>query len=60
MLLHGELYALRPAARFLSRYYLVISAGGALGGAFVSLAAPFLFQIQLEYPLLLALTSAFS
>ena len=53
--LHGELYALRPAARFLSRYYLVISAGGALGGAFVSLAAPFLFKVQLEYPLLLAL-----
>ena len=58
MLLHGELYALRPAARFLSRYYLVISAGGALGGAFVSLAAPFLFKIQLEYPILLALTLA--
>ena len=55
MLLHGELYALRPAARFLSRYYLVISAGGAIGGAFVSLAAPFLFKVQLEYPLLLAL-----
>ena len=58
MLLHGELYALRPPARFLSRYYLVISAGGALGGAFVSLAAPFLFKVQLEYPLLLALALA--
>ena len=58
MLLHGELYALRPAARFLSRYYLVISAGGALGGAFVSLAAPFLFKVQLEYPLLLSLALA--
>jgi hypothetical protein len=58
MLLHGELYALRPAARFLSRYYLVISAGGAVGGAFVSLAAPFLFKVQFEYPLLLALALA--
>nr|MBA2241438.1 fused MFS/spermidine synthase [Chthoniobacterales bacterium] len=58
MLLHGELYALRPAARFLSRYYLVISAGGALGGAFVSLAAPFLFKVQFEYPLLLGLALA--
>jgi protein-L-isoaspartate O-methyltransferase len=58
MLLHGELYTLRPAARFLSRYYLAISAGGALGGAFVSLAAPFLFKVQLEYPLLLALALA--
>ena len=58
MLLHGELYALRPAARFLSRYYLLISAGGALGGAFVSLAAPFLFKVQFEYPLLLGLALA--
>ncbi len=58
MLLHGELYALRPGARFLSRYYLVISAGGAAGGAFVSLAAPSLFKVQFEYPLLLALALA--
>ena len=58
MLLHGELYAARPSARFLSRYYLLISAGGALGGAFVSLAAPFLFKVQFEYPLLLALALA--
>ena len=58
MLLHGELYALRPAARFLSRYYLFISAGGAIGGAFVSLAAPFLFKVQFEYPLLLTLALA--
>jgi hypothetical protein len=55
MFLHGELYALRPPARFLSRYYVVISAGGAVGGAFVSLAAPFLFKLQFEYPLLLGL-----
>src|SRR3712207_902881 len=58
MLLHGELYALRPAARFLSRYYVAISAGGAIGGAFVSLAAPALFKIQVEYPLLLGLALA--
>ena len=58
MLLHGELYVLRPAAQFLSRYYLLISAGGALGGAFVSLASPFLFKVQLEYPILLGLALA--
>jgi hypothetical protein len=58
MLLHGELYALRPAPRYLSRYYVIIAAGGAVGGAFVSLAAPFLFKIQFEYPLLLALALA--
>lgn len=41
---HGELYARRPAARHLTTYYLVISAGGALGGCFAGLAAPFLFS----------------
>ena len=55
LLVHGELYALRPRPRFLGRFYVAIAAGGALGGAFVSLAAPFLFNLQLEYPLLLAL-----
>jgi hypothetical protein len=55
MLLHGELYVLRPAPRFLSRYYMAIAAGGALGGAFVSLAAPVLFKVPFEYPLLLGL-----
>ena len=55
MLLHGELHALRPASRFLSRYYVAIAAGGAVGGAFVSLAAPYLFKLPFEYPLLLAL-----
>ena len=55
MLVHGELYELRPRARYLSRYYVAIAAGGALGGAFVSLAAPFLFKLQLEYPILLGL-----
>jgi SAM-dependent methyltransferase len=58
MLLHGELYALRPAPRYLSRYYVAIAAGGAIGGAFVSLGAPLVFKVQLEYPLLLGLALA--
>jgi hypothetical protein len=43
MLCHGELVRLRPAARHLTLFYLVIALGGALGGTFVSIAAPVAF-----------------
>ncbi len=41
---NGELYALRPPAARLTRFYLFSSIGGALGGLFVSLLAPLLFK----------------
>jgi hypothetical protein len=44
MVCHGELARLRPAPNRLTGYYLLISAGGALGGLFVALAAPKLFS----------------
>jgi hypothetical protein len=40
MFLHGELAALRPAPRYLTRFYLMVSLGGALGGIAVGLVAP--------------------
>ena len=40
MLLHGELYRLRPPPARLTLYYLCISGGGALGGVFVGILAP--------------------
>lgn len=44
MLCHGELYRLRPPPERLSHYYLLIALGGALGGGFVSLLAPVIFD----------------
>lgn len=44
MVCHGEVYRLRPHPRFLTGFYLAISAGGALGGLFVALLAPVLFN----------------
>ncbi len=41
---HAELYARRPAPRQLTEFYLMVSVGGALGGCFVGLLAPFLFS----------------
>ncbi len=44
MVCHGELYRLRPDPRQLTSFYLMISAGGALGGLFVAVAAPMIFK----------------
>src|SRR6202008_1523659 len=40
---HGELYRLRPAPSRLTAFYLAVSAGGALGGLLVRVAAPLVF-----------------
>ena len=44
MVLHGELYRLRPPPRSLTTFYLCTSGGGALGGIAVGLAAPRVFD----------------
>jgi len=49
MICHGELYALRPTAAYLTRFYLMVSIGGALGGMIVNFAAPFLFRGYWEF-----------
>jgi SAM-dependent methyltransferase len=51
MFCHGELAAMRPAPKYLTRFYLMISIGGAAGGLFVGLLAPRIFQVFLELPL---------
>lgn len=50
---HAKLYAARPPARELTRFYLLTSLGGWIGGAFVALAAPALFSGLFEYPVAL-------
>jgi hypothetical protein len=48
MVCHGELYRLKPDPSHLTRFYLMIAAGGALGGVFVAVAAPLLFTDYYE------------
>ncbi|MEQ1784739.1 MAG: hypothetical protein ABMA14_25610, partial [Hyphomonadaceae bacterium] len=50
---HGMLNARRPDARYLTQFYLIMSLGGVLGGAFNALVAPMIFSSILEYPLVL-------
>jgi len=58
MLCHGELYLLRPSAKFLTTFYLMVSIGGACGGVFVSLIAPLIFNGYWEFFVGLAMTIA--
>lgn len=55
LLCHREVYERRPAPRFLTSFYLMISIGGALGGVLVNLVAPVLFEGYWEYQVGLAL-----
>ncbi len=53
LMCHGQLVRLRPDPRHLTEYYLLISAGGALGGIFVSLIAPLIFKTHFEWTIAL-------
>ena len=55
---HGALARLRPPVADLTRYYLLVSTGGLIGGMLVALAAPLVFADVHEYPIALALVAA--
>jgi hypothetical protein len=52
---HTSLAEERPPAAQLTEFYLWLSIGGALGGAFNALLAPLLFRGLAEYPIVLVL-----
>jgi spermidine synthase len=56
--LHARLYDSRPGTAKLTLFYLVMSAGGALGGAFTALIAPAVFDWIWEHPILLLAAAA--
>lgn len=49
MICHGELYASRPAAEYLTTFYLWVSVGGAIGGVMVNFIAPYIFNGYWEF-----------
>jgi uncharacterized membrane protein (UPF0136 family) len=58
MFCHGELASRKPAPRHLTKFYLMLSLGGALGGLFVALVAPAAFRWNYEFPLGLMLCAS--
>ncbi len=55
---HCELAALKPGPKQLTSYFLSMSLGGALGGIFVNLIAPYVFTTFFELPLALIAAAA--
>lgn len=52
---HGAMAAARPEAKRLTEFYLIMSLGGVLGGAFNALLVPVIFDSVIEYPLMILL-----
>lgn len=57
MFCHGELARRRPGPRHLTLFYLVVSAGGVLGGVLVGIAAPLLLPGYLELQIALVVVA---
>jgi hypothetical protein len=55
LMCHGELAKRRPAARYLTSFYMWMSFGGMIGGISAGLVAPHVFSWIAEYPILIAL-----
>ncbi|MDM8524430.1 fused MFS/spermidine synthase [Desulfococcaceae bacterium HSG8] len=56
MVCHGEMVRLKPPAKHLTFFYLMVSLGGAIGGCFVTFIAPEIFSDFWEWPIGLVLT----
>src|ERR1043166_9210072 len=59
LLCHTALASRRPAAQHLTEFYFWVALGGALGGIFTAVIAPFIFKTVVEYPLLVAMIAFF-
>jgi hypothetical protein len=60
MVCHGELARLKPSPRRLTEFYLLLSAGGAMGGIFVGVIAPLCFRDYFEWQISVAVSIALS
>lgn len=57
MVCHGELARLKPHPVYLTSYFLMLALGGALGGLFVGVVAPYCFSGNYELSIGLTLTA---
>jgi len=57
MVCHGELARRRPASKYLTGFYLMVSVGGALGGLLIAFVAPYMFNALYDLPVVLSITA---
>lgn len=57
VLCHGELARTKPHPNYLTSFYLMVSIGGALGGLFVGVISPLIFNNYYELPMALITTA---
>ncbi|MDG2220439.1 MAG: fused MFS/spermidine synthase [Rubripirellula sp.] len=57
LLCHGEVARLKPDSSLLTQYYMLLSAGGAIGGVIVAILCPVLLSTHLELPICLAVVT---
>ncbi|MCC6867717.1 MAG: fused MFS/spermidine synthase [Burkholderiales bacterium] len=55
MFCHGELVELKPAPAYLTRFYLMVALGGAVGSALIGIVAPMVLPADFELAATLAL-----
>ena len=60
LLAHGEVARIKPRAAFLTQYYMLLSAGGAIGGLIVAVVCPTLLNTHFELPVMMSLITALS
>lgn len=58
LLCHGETARLKPRSAMLTQYYMLLSAGGAIGGVLVAVICPLLLNTHLELPVGLAIVTS--
>jgi hypothetical protein len=58
LLCHGEVARLKPGTKYLTKYYAMLSGGGAVGGLIVAVLCPLLFNNHAELPIFVSLVSA--
>ena len=56
MVCHGELARHRPAPRYLTSFYLMVSVGGAIGGLLIGFVFPYVLPALIDLPIVLSLT----
>ena len=57
MVCHGELAMRRPAPKYLTSFYLMVSVGGAIGGLLIGFAAPYFLNGLYDLPIVVSLTA---